>query len=109
MNAEQAMTEANVRGRLSITTQEKKGYVRVSFTDDGPGVAAEHLDKIFDPFVTMRVERGGTGLGLSVCHGIVAEHGGRIYAKVKMGEGTTLLVELPIIDDNVDKNLIGRE
>jgi signal transduction histidine kinase len=96
LNAEQAMTEANRGGKLTIKTEKNKGYVRCIFSDDGPGIPAEHLDNIFDPFFTTKGERGGTGLGLSVCHGIITEHGGRIYAKSSPGKGTTFFVELPI-------------
>ena len=96
LNAEQAMTEANSGGKLCIKTQKAKGYIRASFTDDGPGIPADQLDKVFDPFFTTREEKGGTGLGLSVCHGIVTGHGGRIYAKSKVGKGTTFFVELPL-------------
>jgi len=95
-NAEQAMSEANCGGKLSVKTQRTGDYIRISFADDGPGIPAEHLDKVFDPFFTTRGEKGGTGLGLSLCHGIVAEHGGKIYAKSKPGKGTTFFVELPL-------------
>jgi len=106
LNAEQAMTEANSGGKLAIKTEENKKYVRTTFTDGGPGISAEHLDKIFDPFFTTKGEKGGTGLGLSVCHGIITEHGGRIYAKSKPGKGTTFFVELPIISKTANKHLI---
>ncbi len=96
LNAEQVMIEANGGGKLTIKTGEIEDYIRISFTDDGPGIPAEHLDKVFDPFFTTRGERGGTGLGLSLCHGIVAEHGGKIYAKSKAGKGATFLVQLPL-------------
>ncbi len=96
LNAEQAMIEVNGRGKLTIKTQQMKDSIRVSFTDDGPGIPAENLDKLFDPFFTTRGEKGGTGLGLSVCHGIVTEHGGRIYARNKPGKGATFFVELPL-------------
>jgi two-component system NtrC family sensor kinase len=96
LNAEQVMTEANSGGRLTIKTEERKGYIKTTFTDDGPGIPAEHLDKLFDPFFSTKGERGGTGLGLSVCHGIISEHGGRIYAKSKPGKGATFFVELPL-------------
>jgi two-component system NtrC family sensor kinase len=106
LNAEQAMTEVNHRGELTIKTQENKGYIRVSFTDNGPGIATEHLDKLFDPFFTTRGGKGGTGLGLSVCHGIVAEHGGRIYVKSKPGKGTTFFVELPLKAEKIDEGKV---
>jgi len=96
LNAEQALTEANSGGKLIIKTEEKKGYIRTTFNDNGPGIPAEHLDKIFDPFFTTKGEKDGTGLGLSVCHGIISEHGGKIYAKSKPGKGTTFFVELPL-------------
>jgi PAS domain S-box-containing protein len=97
LNAEQALTEAHNGGKLTIKTEERKGYIRTMFTDDGPGIPAELLDNIFDPFYTTKVEKGGTGLGLSVCHGIITEHGGKIYAKNKPGKGATFFVELPLV------------
>jgi PAS domain S-box-containing protein len=96
LNAEQAMSETYGRGKLIIKTREVKDYVRISFADDGPGIPPEQLDKVFDPFFTTREEKGGTGLGLSACHGIVTEHGGRIYARSKPGKGATFFVELPL-------------
>jgi len=95
LNAEQAMTETHGRGKLTIKTGKIKDYVRISLTDDGPGIPAEHLDRLFDPFFTTRGEQGGTGLGLSVCHSIVTQHGGRLYVKSKPGKGATFFVELP--------------
>jgi len=95
LNAEQAMTEAHGRGKLTIKTGKIKDYVRISFTDDGPGILAEHLDRLFDPFFTTRGEEGGTGLGLSICHSIVTEHGGRLCARNKPRKGATFFVELP--------------
>ena len=102
LNAEQAMLGAKGRGKLSIKTQETKGYIRISFVDDGPGIPAEHLGKLFNPFFTTRGDKGGTGLGLSICHGIVTEHGGRIYAKSKPGKGTKFVVELPVITEEIE-------
>lgn len=96
MNAEQAITETKSYGKLSIVTKKIKNFVRISFTDDGPGIPAELLDKIFDPFFSTKTESGGTGLGLSICHGIVTEHGGKIYTQSKLGKGTTFFVELPV-------------
>ena len=62
----------------------------------GPGIDQENLDRIFDPFFTTKEVGKGTGLGLSVCHGIIAEHGGKIYARSKPGHGATFVVELPV-------------
>jgi PAS domain S-box-containing protein len=99
MNAEQAMSEAGDGGKLTIKTREVKDYVRISFADDGPGIPPEQLDRVFDPFFTTRAEKGGTGLGLSAGHGIVAEHGGRIYARNRAGKGATFFIELPLHPD----------
>ncbi len=109
LNAEQAMTEANHGGKLSIKTQEVNGYIRASFADDGPGISAEHLDKLFDPFFTTRGDRGGTGLGLSICHGIITEHGGRLYAKSRPGEGATFFIELPLKPKKIGKSKVVEE
>ncbi len=96
LNAEQTMNEAHGEGKLIIKTREIKDYVRISFADNGPGIPPEQLDKVFDPFFTTRAEKGGTGLGLSTCHGVVTEHGGRIYARSKPRNGATFFVELPL-------------
>lgn len=96
VNAEQAMTEASQSGKLIIKTEKVNGNIRVSFTDNGPGIPAEYIDKIFDPFFTTRDEKGGTGLGLSICHGIVTAHDGKIYVNTELGKGTTFFVELPV-------------
>jgi two-component system NtrC family sensor kinase len=96
LNAEAAMLEASNGGKLTITTQRFNHSVRASFADNGPGIEKENLDRIFDPFFTTKEVGKGTGLGLSVCHGIIAEHGGKIYARSKPGNGATFFVELPI-------------
>ena len=109
MNAEQAMTEVYRGGKLSIRTQQMKGRVTISFTDDGPGIPAGNLSKIFDPFFTTREKTSGTGLGLSICHGIVANHGGKIYAKSEVRKGATFFVELPIMAEAADRNKVAKE
>jgi len=103
LNAEQAMSDTNQGGNLSIKTQLAKDYIRISFADDGPGIPVEHVYKVFDPFFTTRGGKGGTGLGLSVCHGIVAEHGGKIYVRSKPGRGATFFVELPMTTEDEGK------
>ena len=96
INAEYFMTEAHKRGILTITTKKQNGKVMISIADDGPGIPEENLSRIFDPFFTTKEAGKGTGLGLSICHGIVAEHGGQIYAKSQLGQGATIVIELPI-------------
>ncbi len=96
INAEHFMIEKNGRGTLTITTKRLGDIIRTSFSDDGPGIAKENLGHLFDPFFTTKEVSKGTGLGLSICHGIVAEHGGRIYAESELGKGATFIMELPI-------------
>jgi len=95
LNAESAMIEAHGRGTLKVTTERTNNTVRISFSDDGPGIAEQDLKRIFDPFFTTKEVGKGTGLGLSICHGIVNRHGGKIYARNNPGEGATFVVELP--------------
>jgi len=96
INSEQAISETYRGGKLVIRTQEHEGYIRITFTDNGPGIVKENLDKLFDPFFTTRGEKGGTGLGLGICHSIVTDHGGRIYARSKRSKGATFVIELPM-------------
>jgi len=96
INAEYFMKEAHNKGTLTITTEEVGNKVKASFADDGPGIAKDDLGHLFDPFFTTKEVGKGTGLGLSICHGIITEHGGRIYAESELGKGATFIVELPI-------------
>jgi PAS domain S-box-containing protein len=96
INAEYFMIQAHNRGTLTITTERLDSIIRISFADDGPGISKENLRRLFNPFFTTKDVGQGTGLGLSICHGIVAEHGGRIYARSQLGKGATFVVELPI-------------
>ena len=95
-NAEQAMLEANKRGTITIKGTVRESFVRVSFTDDGPGIPPEILPKIFNPFFTTKPVGKGTGLGLSMSYGIIKQHNGVLSAESEHGKGTTFIVELPI-------------
>jgi PAS domain S-box-containing protein len=99
VNAEFAMTEAHNKGNLTITTEKVDDFIRVTFTDDGPGISKENLKHIFDPFFTTKDVGKGTGLGLSICHGIVTEHGGKIYARSEKDQGTIFVVDLPLLEN----------
>jgi two-component system NtrC family sensor kinase len=95
INAEQAMVEAHGRGKLTIATEQDGDMVRASITDDGPGISPDNMKRLFIPFFTTREVGKGTGLGLSICHGIITEHGGKIYAASELGKGAAFVVELP--------------
>lgn len=103
VNAETEMNLARGHGKLTVKTQRINDTIRISFNDNGGGISEENLERIFDPFFTTRQVGQGTGLGLSVCYGIVSEHGGRIFAESKPGKGATFIVELPITAE--DKQL----
>jgi PAS domain S-box-containing protein len=96
-NAEQAMTDSHSGGRLCVRTRLAGETIRITFTDDGPGIPKENLKSIFDPFFTTKGVGKGTGLGLSICYGIVQEHDGHLYAESVPGQGTALVVEIPVI------------
>jgi signal transduction histidine kinase len=71
--------------------------VRLEFHDDGPGIPPEIQARIFEPFYTTKPVGKGTGLGLSISYGIVERHGGRMLVGSAPGEGTTFVVELPLL------------
>lgn len=87
-------------GRLTITTalETNKKWFRVEFSDTGEGIAPERLKKIFNPFFSTR--RQGTGLGLAIVQQILTEHGGEATVRSTVGEGTTLILRLPLQCDN---------
>lgn len=92
LNAVQAMDGGGTLSVEDIVLENGKTLLRVS--DTGPGISEEDLDKVFDPFFTTK--KGGTGLGLSICYTIVKAHGGEIELRSRLGEGTTVLVTLPV-------------
>jgi len=99
MNAETEMKLAHGEGNLFIKTETIDNTIRISFKDDGPGIAKEDLERIFDPLFATREASQGIRLGLSICHGIITEHGGRIYAESVSGKGATFIVELPVVTE----------
>jgi len=98
-NAQHAIAGHRGHGTLTIATSSRDGVIRLEVSDDGPGMAPDVLGKIFDPFFTTKAVGEGTGLGLSVSYGIIKDHGGRIWADSRVGEGTRINIELPVITD----------
>jgi two-component system cell cycle sensor histidine kinase/response regulator CckA len=108
LNARDAMPQG---GRIAIETEivlvdetyrmthpwARPGrYVLITVSDTGHGIAREDLDRIFDPFFTTRGDKTGSGLGLSVAHGIVRQHRGILHCYSEPGIGTTFKVYLPV-------------
>ena len=90
-NARQVMSPG---GRARVTSRAgTAGEVVIEIADTGPGIPAESLEHIFDPFFSRRA--GGTGLGLAIARQMVENHGGRIEVESRVGEGTTFRVKLP--------------
>jgi signal transduction histidine kinase/ActR/RegA family two-component response regulator len=100
-NAQQAMTGSHGGGVLCIQTlATPAGKIWIEFSDNGPGIAPDVMEKIFDPFFTTKSVGKGTGLGLSICFGIVQEHQGQIWAESNVQGGSTFVVELPGQEDD---------
>jgi signal transduction histidine kinase len=85
------------KGRIRVTTSAPDAQrVRLEFADDGPGIPPEMRDRVFEPFFTTKPVGQGTGLGLSLSHGIIERHGGRIWVESEPGAGTRFVIELPV-------------
>lgn len=108
-NAEHAMRQKGGVLRVALNDVEfdaekaslqgvKPGrYLNLTIGDQGYGMTAETLEKLYDPFFTTKKNREGTGLGMSVVHGIVKNHKGVIHVSSQPGEGSTFTIYLPII------------
>jgi len=90
-NALEAMPQG---GRLELSARRVVDGVVFEVADDGPGIPADLLPRIFEPYVTTKA--GGTGLGLAIAERIVVEHGGRIEASSPPGQGARFTVRLPV-------------
>jgi len=96
-NACHAVAREKSGGRIVVTTEAAGDRrVRVVVSDDGHGIAAEHLPHVFAPFFTTKGEGRGTGLGLSIVRNIVEHHGGTIRVASSAPGGTTFTLELPV-------------
>jgi signal transduction histidine kinase len=94
-NAKQAMADVKGERRLTISASRAGAdRVRMRVSDTGPGIPADVIPRVFDPFVTTKSD--GTGLGLSISYGIIREHGGKLTADSTAGHGATFTIELPI-------------
>ena len=94
-NAHQAMTQQTNPRELTVRIRPVAPMVFIEVLDTGPGISAEALPRLFDPFFTTKPPGEGSGLGLSVSYGIVAEHGGKLRAENRREGGAIFTVELP--------------
>ena len=98
-NAKEAMPKG---GTLTVGTGRERDKVLIHIRDTGIGIPEEIKDKIFEAFFTTKQKVKGVGLGLSVCYGIIKDHGGGIKVESEEGKGTTFIIRLPIENRNKD-------
>ena len=102
VNAFHAMPDG---GRCSIATQERRNadhrWVEVVVSDTGVGIKKEDLSHLFEPFYTTKA--GGTGLGLAIAYRIMQDHGGTIRLSSVSGSGTTVVMQLPVGAESLEK------
>jgi two-component system sensor histidine kinase PhcS len=82
-------------GMITVSCADTDGKIRIAFRDNGCGVAPENLPKLLDPFFTTKAPGEGMGLGLSICHTIIKNHGGTIAVASELGQWTEVSFELP--------------
>lgn len=82
-------------GNVTITTRQDTPWLVTELADDGPGIPAEVLPKIFEPFYTTKGPSRGTGLGLAICYGIISDHQGRLDVQSEPGR-TVFRLSLPL-------------
>jgi len=82
-----------------VTTERLTDRVRVRVTDNGPGISAEEMERIFQFFYSTRRREGASGVGLSAARSIVSEHGGSLQAESDGAEGATFTFELPLAQE----------
>lgn len=87
-------------GTITVTGHREDSQLRISVTDQGPGIPPDYLDKVFDKFSQIEARKGGaavgTGLGLTFCKLAVEAHSGRIWLESAVGKGTTVHLALPL-------------
>ena len=103
INAAEAMAG---KGQLALTSRfdPAEHCIDVKFTDTGPGISKENLERIFSPFFTTKDTGHGVGLGLAISYGIVREHKGTILVESEVGKGTTFTVRIPVTEEESLEN-----
>ena len=104
INASKEGGRLKIAARASNACEAKRPGVHIEITDNGAGIPAELLPRIFDLFVTTKPSGKGTGLGLVVCQEIVKAHGGTIDIKSEVGTGTSVRIYLPIDERSAESD-----
>jgi signal transduction histidine kinase/sensor domain CHASE-containing protein/ActR/RegA family two-component response regulator len=97
-NAQQALHESSAPRCMTLSTwfEAAPDRVMLEVADNGPGIAPELIERILEPFVTTKPPGVGTGLGLSLCQGIIDSHGGQLRVESRPGQGAVFRIELPV-------------
>jgi two-component system NtrC family sensor kinase len=82
---------------ISVSTKRIRDNAQIKVADNGNGIPARIVDKIFQPFFTTKPTGQGTGLGLSLAYDIIKAHGGEIKVETKEGEGSVFIIQLPVV------------
>ncbi len=101
LNACQALTKPEQKIEIRTSIDKTNNEIILCVSDEGRGIPADQISKLTDPFYTTKREQGGTGLGLSVSAGIVAEHKGRLLFESEPSVGTSVSLRLPIDKESV--------
>jgi len=97
LNAKDAiLSQGRIDGTIRIQGRSTGNEVRIEVVDNGTGIKKENISKIFDPFFTTKDVGSGTGLGLSVTHGILERHACRVFVESEWGVGTTFVLVFPL-------------
>jgi PAS domain S-box-containing protein len=101
VNASQALADVDGERRIIVRTRLTPGGCSLSVYDNGPGIDPGHMAHLFDPFWTTKSPGEGMGMGLSVVHQIVTEHGGKVHVDSELGRGTNFIIDLPLASEPV--------
>lgn len=93
---ENAIESMSARGELTVKVINKKSHIEISIDDTGSGIEDDELDSVYDPFVTSKTS--GAGLGLTMVHQIIVNHGGEISIRNRKKKGTSLKIKLPVFN-----------
>ena len=96
------LIQSSLDGETSGQPQDGKTQLKIMFIDNGPGIPEENIANIFDPFYTTKEPGKGTGLGLSVSFMIIEGFGGKMNVSSVIGEGTTMTLLLPLVENEAD-------
>lgn len=102
LNAVDAM-EGVKNPAITIKTWKENNFIKISITDVGTGISEDEQNRIFEPFFTTKDVGSGTGLGLSVSHGIITQMGGNIEVESKPGEGAIFTLILPVQQKQIEE------